>query len=94
MERFAASAIRYGSRLFVLDPWNELEHERPDGMTLTEYVGKALREFKAFAHRYEAHVIVVAHPAKLRRDPEGRYPIPSLYDISDSAHWYKRPMWV
>jgi twinkle protein len=90
MERFAASALRFGSRLFVLDPWNELEHDRPDGMSLTEYVGKALREFKAFARKYEAHLIVVAHPAKLRRDADGRYPIPSLYDISDSAHWYNK----
>lgn len=90
LERFSAAALRYGARLFVLDPWNEIEHDRPGEMSLTEYVGTALREFKAFARRYEAHVIVVAHPAKLRRDPEGRYPIPSLYDISDSAHWYNR----
>jgi twinkle protein len=90
MERFAASALRYGSRLFVLDPWNELEHDKPDGMSLTEYVGKALREFKGFARKYEAHLIVVAHPAKLKRDADGAYPIPSLYDISDSAHWYNK----
>lgn len=90
MERFAAAALRFGSRLFVLDPWNELEHDRPEGMNLTEYVGKALREFKSFARKYEAHLIVVAHPAKLKRDTDGRYPIPSLYDISDSAHWYNK----
>lgn len=90
IERFAASALRYGTRLFVLDPWNEVEHDRPDGVSLTEYVGKALRTFKAFARRYEAHLIVVAHPAKLKRDTDGQYPIPSLYDISDSAHWYNK----
>lgn len=90
MERFAASALRYGTRLFVLDPWNELEHDRPNGVSLTEYVGTALRDFKAFARKYEAHVIVVAHPAKLRRDQDGKYPMPSLYDISDSSHWYNK----
>lgn len=90
MERFAASALRFGTRLFVLDPWNELEHDRPNQMSLTEYVGTALRDFKAFARKYEAHMIVVAHPAKLRRDTDGRYPIPSLYDISDSSHWYNK----
>lgn len=91
MERFAAAAIRFGARLFILDPWNEIEHDRPADMTQTEYVGKAIRELKAFARRYEAHVIVVAHPAKMRRDPDGHYPIPSLYDISDSAHFYNKP---
>lgn len=87
MARFAASAIRYGTRLFILDPFNEIEHDRPIGMALTEYVGKAIREFKAFARRYEAHFILVAHPAKMKRDGEGKYPIPTLYDISDSAHF-------
>ncbi len=31
-------------------------------------------------------VIVVAHPTKLKKE-DGKMPIPSLYDISDSAHW-------
>lgn len=91
MERMAASALRYGTRLFVIDPWNELEHERPLGLTLTEYVGASIRELKAFARRYEAHVIVVAHPRIMRRDDKGNYPIPSLYDISDSSHWANKP---
>lgn len=90
MERMAASAVRHGSRLFVIDPWNEIEHDRPDGMTLTEYVGVALREFRSFARKYEAHVMVVAHPSKMRRDADGRFPVPTLYDISDSAHWANR----
>lgn len=83
MERMAVAALRFGSRLFVLDPWNEVEHDRPEGMSLTEYTGQALREFRRFARRYEAHMIVAAHPAKMRRDTDGHYPIPSLYDISD-----------
>lgn len=91
MERMAVAAMRFGARLFVVDPWNEVEHDRPDGMSLTEYTGQALREFRRFARRYEAHVIVAAHPAKMRRDADGHYPIPTLYDISDSAHWYNRP---
>jgi twinkle protein len=90
LEHFSAAALRFGARLFVLDPWNEMEHNRAKDQTLTEYVGDALREFKAFARKYESHVILVAHPAKLRRDNDGHYPIPSLYDISDSAHWYNR----
>lgn len=89
IERMTAAAIRYGCRLFVVDPWNELEHDRPKDTSLTEYVGDALREFRRFAKRHEAHVIVVAHPAKMRKE-EGKLPIPTLYDISDSAHWANR----
>src|SRR5215469_13236649 len=89
MERMAVAALRFGARLCVLDPWNEVEHDRPDGMSLTEYVGMALREFRAFARKYEVHFIVAAHPAKMRRE-NGRFPIPTLYDISDSAMWANR----
>lgn len=89
MERLAAAAIRFGARLFVIDPWNELEHDRPPSVSITEYVGAALRDLKAFARKYEAHLMVVAHPAKLHRE-NGKYPIPSLYDISDSSHWYNK----
>lgn len=90
LQRCADAIIRYGVKIVVIDPWNELEHERPGDMSLTEYVGAALREFKAFARKYEIHLIVVAHPAKMRRDSAGKYPIPTLYDISDSAHWANR----
>lgn len=90
LERAAAAAIRHGVRLVVIDPWNEIEHDRPIEMSLTEYVGSALRQFKAFARKYQVHLIVVAHPAKLRRDHDGKYPVPTLYDISDSAHWANR----
>ena len=87
LDNFAASAVRYGTRLFVLDPWNEVEHRKPEKLSLTEYVGECLQDIRHFCDAYEAHVIVVAHPAKMRREKGGEYPIPSLYDISDSAHW-------
>ena len=37
------------------------------------------------------HVMVIAHPAKMRKDKDGVYPVPSAYDISDSCHWYNKP---
>jgi twinkle protein len=60
-------------------------------MSLTEYVGFAIREFRRFAKKYQCHVIVAAHPAKMTRGKDGQYPVPSLYDISDSAHWTNKP---
>ena len=89
-ERLATAVIRHGVRLIIIDPWNELEHDRPKDVSLTEYVGAALRELKRFARKYQVHLIVVAHPMKMKRNDNGKYPFPSLYDISDSAHWYNR----
>jgi twinkle protein len=89
IDRCAAAAIRHGVKLIVIDPWNEIEHDRPGEMSLTEYVSQVLRRIKALARKYELHIIVVAHPAKMRRE-EGKIPIPNLYDISDSAAWANR----
>jgi len=90
MARMSAAAVRNGCRLFVIDPWNEIEHDPPPGMMMTQYIGKALREFRGFARRYDAHVIIAAHPMKMRRDSDGHFPVPTLYDISDSAMWANR----
>ena len=89
LERCAAAVVQHGAKLVVIDPWNEMDHVRPPDMTLTEYTGFAIKQFKKFAAKYQCHVMVVAHPAKLRRE-EGKTPIPTLYDISDSAHWFNK----
>lgn len=91
LERMAASVIRHNVQMIVVDPWNELDHDRPGDMSLTEYVGFAIRQFKKFARKYNVHLIVVAHPAKLQTKPDGSLPVPSLYSISDSAHWANKP---
>jgi twinkle protein len=91
LERAAAAVIRHDADVLVIDPWNEMDHQRPPDMSLTEYVGFAIRELRRFAKKYGVHVIVVAHPAKMQRSRDGSYPRPSLYDISDSAHWANKP---
>lgn len=85
----AAKAIvyRHGIRGMVVDPWNEIEHSRPNGMTETEYISQALSQIRNFARRNGVHVWVVAHPAKMQKEKEGGYPVPTPYDISGSAHW-------
>ena len=87
LERCAAAIVQYGASIVVIDPWNEMDHTRPPDMTLTEYTGFAIKQFRKLANKHRVHVIVVAHPAKMMRAKDGKYPVPTLYDISDSAHW-------
>jgi twinkle protein len=82
LDACAAAVFRDGVKMLIIDPWNELEHNRPMNMSLTEYVGKMIKELKKFAKRFHVCVIVVAHPTKL-----GEGVVPGLYAISDSAHW-------
>lgn len=79
--------LRKGIKGLVIDPWNEVEHDRPANMTETEYVSVCLGKVRRFARGFGVHVWMVAHPAKLRKEQDGNYPVPTPYDISGSAHW-------
>lgn len=85
-----AAITQHGANLVIIDPWNELDHDRPQGMSLTEYTGMAIKELKRLAKQYMVHITIVAHPAKMEKDRNGEYGVPTLYDISDSSHWYNK----
>lgn len=88
LDRAKALVFRKGIRGLAIDPWNELEHAPPNGLTETIYTGQVLKHVRQFARRHGVHVWIVAHPQKLYRDKDtGNYPVPTLYDISGSANW-------
>lgn len=89
LELARAQVYRLGVKGLVLDPWNELEHQRSGGMSETEYISQSLSKLRNFARHHGVHVFIVAHPAKLTKE-NGEYPIPTPYDISGSAHWYNK----
>lgn len=79
---------RHGIKGMVVDPWNEIDHTRPGNLSETEYISQSLTKFRAFSRAYDVHVWVVAHPMKPQKDKAtGKYPPPTAYDISGSAHW-------
>lgn len=86
LDACAAAVFRDGVKMLIIDPWNELEHNRPMNISLTEYVGKMIKMLKRFAKQFHVCVVVVAHPTKLGADV-----VPGLYSISDSAHWANKP---
>lgn len=72
----------------VVDPWNELEHQRPNNMNETEYVSQSLSFLRKYARAQDAHLWLVVHPTKLQKDRNTQqYPIPTLYDAHGSAHF-------
>lgn len=89
LELARKEVYRSGIKLLVIDPWNELDHQRPGGLSETEYISQALTKLRTFARHYGVAVIVIAHPAKMAKEG-GEYPVPTPYDISGSAHWYNK----
>lgn len=91
LEKAKIEVARMGVKGLVIDPYSELDHSRPQGMTTTEFVSAFLSKVRRFARQYQVHVWVVAHPTKLVKDQvKQQYPVPTAYDVSDSAHWYNK----
>lgn len=87
LDRVRTLVYRMGVKGVVIDPWNELEHSRPAAMSETEYVSQCLSKIRRFARHHNVHLWLVAHPTKLARDLNGNEPVPTLWDISGSAHF-------
>jgi twinkle protein len=84
------AVLRHGINWYVIDPWNKVEHQRPSGMSETEYVSMALDELDVFNKKNGLHGFLVAHPTKMDKDANGNFVVPNLYSISGSAHFFNK----
>lgn len=87
MQMLKSPACRYGIRGLVIDPYNELDHQRDRHVSETEYVSKMLTRIKNFAQYNGVHVWFVAHPRQMQ---QWTGQAPGLYDISGSAHFVNK----
>lgn len=74
----------------VIDPWNQLEHYRPAGMSETEYVSMTLSHVINWVRERNCHLWLVAHPSKMQRNKDGALPVPTPHDVSGSAHFWNK----
>jgi twinkle protein len=94
---------RHGIRCLVIDPWNELDHTRPESLNESEYVSRCLSKLRRFARKHRVAVFLVAHPTKLQKITKqvksrhtgemidkSFYPVPTLYEISGSSHFFNK----
>jgi twinkle protein len=79
--------VEQGVDAIVCDPWNEIDHAVAQGQTETDYIDQSLRRLRRFARTHDVHLFIVVHPAKLAKDKDGNYPVPTLYDCHGSVHW-------
>lgn len=87
LDRGRSAVLQWGCTDFLIDPWNEVYHQRGD-QSETDYTGTALQRLKSFAQRHGVNVWIATHP----RIPPPAKPgetraAPGPYEISGSAHW-------
>lgn len=93
LELATAAVIRDQCRIIVIDPWGKIRHQRPPGQDEHEYIAESLARIEQWVRKYDAHVIIVAHPRKLeyeqpKKGERRRYKIPGPYEISGAAAWF------
>lgn len=79
-----------GIKLFIIDPYNKIEHKRDKSETETEYISRFLDAVTTFAKKNNVLVHLVAHPRKMNKKENGVYERPTLYDINGSANFYNK----
>ncbi len=83
--------LKYGINGMIIDPWNSIEHQVPPGIQETSFINQQLAKIYSFKQRYNIHFFLVAHPVKMNKVKNtGKYEVPTLYNISGSAHFYNR----
>lgn len=83
--------MRYGVNGIIINPWNYLEHKKNMGQSETDYISEVLTKLCIFLWKYGVHCFLIAHPTKIQKDKtSGKYEIPTLYNISGSAHFFNK----
>ena len=86
LNAFKELVFQKGINVFVIDPWNMLDHSAQRDHS---YIGRALSEITQFCQQTNTHLFLVAHPRKIESD-NGSYKKPTLYDISGSADFFNK----
>ena len=88
LDKARIASIRNGIKGLVIDPYNEVDVNNRGSKREDEHIRDIIAQCKRFAKTHDVCVWVVAHPSKMHRNNDGSYPVPSMYDISGSAHWH------
>jgi twinkle protein len=87
-EKIEDAVIRYGINMAVIDPWNQVDHQRRPGERGDEYLTRSIKFVKDTGKRLRISTVIVAHPDKSAGKEslkEGK--VMTLYDMADGAAW-------
>lgn len=83
---------RYGIRGLVIDNMSTVERGiKGNDSNRHHAIGNMMRDLRNFAREYGVHIWLVAHPKKLSKLGNGKYEVPTGYDVGDSSHYYNAP---
>ena len=81
------SVLKFGIKGMIIDPYNEINSAREGNKREDEHIRDIISKCKKFCRTHEVVIWMVAHPSKLPRKDDGSIYVPTMYDVSGSAHW-------
>lgn len=88
LKKFEYLVKAKGVKVFVIDPFNRIETDQDYTHDKLLYIKKTLKKIISFVKRNDALLFLIAHPTKLQKLKDGKYPIATMYDISGSADFF------
>ena len=88
LEKFKFLVRRRGVKVVVIDPYNSLSIGLRGNTA--DQVCEILDKMQRFARRNDVLFCLMAHPTKLQKGTDGKYPVPTLYDISGGANFFNK----
>lgn len=90
LEKAKILVRKKGIKALVIDPYNRLENEQSSKISETQYVSIVLDKLTSFAQQNDIIIFLMAHPTKMPKNTDGKYEVPTLYNISGSANFYNK----
>jgi hypothetical protein len=84
-ERFLELIIKEKVTGVLIDPFNQLANDY--GSRSDKYLETFLSDCSRFAQINNIFFSIIAHPKAMRKDTDGNYPCPDVFDIADGAMW-------
>lgn len=91
LARFEYLAKAKGCKAFLIDPFNRIEQGANHSDNERLFIKKALGKMIAFTKKTDSLLFLVAHPTKLPKGNDGKFKMPTPYDISGSADFWNMP---
>ena len=79
---------RKGIKVLVIDPFNKVSMPNKSSLSINDYTMEYLQKIDEFCKKYNVLTIIVAHPTKMYKGPDGKIEEPSMYNIKGGGEWY------
>jgi len=90
MRMFAVAVDTHKADGCIIDPYNQMINDivKNAGGREDQYLSSFLSKYKWFAQKRNIFMFIITHPkGDIRKDKEGNYEIPDIYNLAGGAMW-------